>query len=653
MRRVAALRVARVAAARAVGDRPGGAEFIPLVVAAERIGRADRLAAGGIGAVGRGLLDIAIAGVRVAAARAVVDRRGDAEGVPALVAAERIRRADGVAAGRVVAERRRVHGVARAGLRIAAVRAELDRAIHAERVPLGGAAERIGGADAGAAGGVLAGGRAVRLEAGARRRFAAVRADVDRLGGADFIPRGVAAVRVVRADGFAACDRRAALAAMWREAVSASAAAARAVRRAAEVGEGGARFVERARVVALVGDAGRRARPVDERRREARDARARRVCHHGAVLLAVGAEEAVAERVAEDAAAVAAAAIALGVAGTHVVTQLVGEGAVREAAERGDAEAEVRRRGAVVRQEPGDAASAAAVCADERDEVCAERVAERVDIVDDAVGRAREGIQVDFHVGVLDIGGQARSTHETRLERDAGARVVRVRVGHRPVDRVEERCFGAGLCDGPVRVDHEHIDGAAVVAGTARDAAISAADIVQASAEDGTVEVGRKVFVGAAAREVPERVVDAGGRDAGADAVHGGAHVARVIDDAGEAPVLEEEGRVPGGIVGAGEDIEGAAARIGARLEHEALGAELVQARRCGCAEREFGELRGVELEAELAGGRDREHRGRDLDGARFSCGKATCGDAPRRRERDRGREPGDPVHCMKHGCIS
>ena len=347
MRCVATGGVGGVLAGRAIFNGSIRAELIPIGVAAEWVYCTDGVTARLVGAV-RGLARlVATARIRITAAGAVCNRCTYAVGIPARFAAEGVGCAHEFAARRVLAEGGRLRGVAGTGFRIATVRALLNRFVHTGQIPLGVAAERIHSAHGCAALCIIARGRWV----GGKARFccglAAVGAQIDGAVHADLIPRVDAAEGVFGADGLAARRVHAALATVGREAVSGTAATSASIGGAAEVGEGEPSFADGAGVVARVGNTSRSARPVDERRREARNARAGRVGHHGAILQGIGSEEAMTNCVIEDAAVGAAAAVARGMAAAHVVAEFMREGAIREAAERCHAESEVRIRSAV------------------------------------------------------------------------------------------------------------------------------------------------------------------------------------------------------------------------------------------------------------------------------------------------------------------
>ncbi len=228
-RRVAA-RAAAVAAEDVGCFRAGR---VPLFVAAEAVKRADGRAAEFVRAGWRGLGGAAASSTRLAAADAA--HAADlgclvrAHGVPLRFAAERVHRADGVAAGGVVAGGPVVRHAAcacdRAPALVRADAAVFDRKRRAACVPLDVAAEAVGGAHRHAAGRIGAGRGRVRLAAVPGGRVAAANAadaaDDLRVERALRVPLRLAAERVDRAESFAAVGVVAPRLVVWNAAVAA------------------------------------------------------------------------------------------------------------------------------------------------------------------------------------------------------------------------------------------------------------------------------------------------------------------------------------------------------------------------------------------------------------------------------------------------
>jgi hypothetical protein len=178
---------------------------IPPSLAAEGVDRADGFAARAVVAVGGLVLMAAATGPRVATGEAESVRLENTRFIPGPFAADRIDPADDLAAVSVLAVRVLMRHEAGARRRFAALVGQLDRLIDAGLVPFQRAAvlESADGANRGANRSVVAGRRGVRFEA-ALGNGSAERAELPCDCDANLIPRDIAAEGFGRADDPAA-----------------------------------------------------------------------------------------------------------------------------------------------------------------------------------------------------------------------------------------------------------------------------------------------------------------------------------------------------------------------------------------------------------------------------------------------------------------
>ena len=162
--------------------------------------------------------------------------------------------------------------------------------------------------------------------------------------------------------------------------------------------------------------------------------------------------------------------------GAHVVPELVAKGVIgADARVGGDAEGPRREAGGQGRHYVAHpAGSASGVADDEHHQIGAQRVATRVDPVEQAVTGPLEAVQIGTEIAALGVGDQL-GADEAQARHDAAVGVGDIRFRNAECNSCLDAEVGpAGRGPGRRRIERHNVDGAAVVGGHRRVAGAGA-----------------------------------------------------------------------------------------------------------------------------------------------------------------------------------